>query len=229
MSQYYELSPNLSYVNNDEYSNMYCETSQLDTHSNPKNKIVKFQEHLVNLLKEPFDFKFEELPEYDMVKKVIQDFQTINETYIQLHNRLQESIETTEKEIELMNSHLRYIYSLQKKYDNSSNDKFNDMKRDIEELSEKMKHNNELEQIRKEYQETRKKMLCYLSFIKLVNNFNVGSTCSLCLSNNVNMFFDPCGHTCCQTCIDKLQVHQGDQPCPFCKKKIHMTKPLYFI
>tara|TARA_B100001094_G_C18021409_1_gene715299 strand:+ start:361 stop:1050 length:690 start_codon:yes stop_codon:yes gene_type:complete len=229
MSQYYELSPNLSYTNNDEYSNMYCETSRLNSNSNPKNKIVTIQEHLVNLLKEPFEFEFEELPEYDMVQKIIHDFQTINETYSRLHYRLQESIDTTEKEIELMNSHLRYIYSLQKKYENTSNDKFNNMKRDIEELSEKMKHNNELEQIRKEYQETRKTMLRYLSFIKLVNNFNVGSTCSLCLSNNVNMFFDPCGHTSCEECMEKLQMKHGGKPCPFCKKKVIMPKPLYFI
>lgn len=229
MNQYYELSPNLNYGNETQYSNIYNETSQLNPNSNQKNKIITIQENLVNLLKEPFNFEFEELPEYESIKKVIKEFKTINDTYLKLHNRLQDSIEKTEKEIELMNSHIKYINSLQKKYDNTSSEKFDEMKQDIEKLSEKIKHNNELEKIRKEYHETRSKMLRYLSFIKLVNNFNTGSTCSLCLSNNVTMFFDPCGHTGCEECIEKLYIKHGDKPCPFCKKKILIPKSLYFI
>ena len=227
MSQYYELSPNLQYSN----ENIYYESSSLDTNYNSNNKLINVREYLVDLLKNKFEYDYEELPELELIEKLIKEFNIINKTYISLHTKLHESIKKTEYEVRLINSHMKYIMDMNKQYDNTNNtnDLFGNIKQDIENLSDKIKNNNDLENIREKYNDTRKKMLSYLSFIKKINNFNTGSTCSLCLSNNVNMFFDPCGHTSCQECINKLEVERGDVPCPFCKKKIKISRPLYFI
>ena len=54
---------------------------------------------------------------------------------------------------------------------------------------------------------------------------NVGSTCSICLCENVTSYFNPCGHTACESCIDRNK----DNTCPLCRADIRNTHKLYFI
>ena len=92
----------------------------------------------------------------------------------------------SEREIEILNSHCNYIRKLQDTYTGESDDSFSYLVKDIEALSLKIKENNDLKEIRKRYTETRREMLSYLSLIKQINQFNLGTTCSLCLANNVD-------------------------------------------
>ena len=50
----------------------------------------------------------------------------------------------------------------------------------------------------------------YQNLLKKINNGNVGNTCSLCLQNPVNKYFNPCGHTACDKCIDHLYEKSED-------------------
>ena len=66
-----------------------------------------------------------------------------------------------------------------------------------------MKENNNMKQLRDRYLLEKKKFHKYLNIIQLLNQMNVGSTCSICLQDNVDSYFNPCGHTGCQKCMSK--------------------------
>lgn len=57
---------------------------------------------------------------------------------------------------------------------------------------------------------------------KSQSNDNNALQCAICLSNNVNTAFIPCGHACCcDTCA------QSFQECPFCRKQINNKLRLF--
>ena len=68
------------------------------------------------------------------------------------------------------------------------------------------------------------------SIIKSINNLNYSNTCSLCLTNKVDEFIDPCGHSFCNACKDRLIQYEGsitDANCPTCRGFIRDFKSLY--
>lgn len=222
MNNYYELTPD--YKLDTEYGNIYSETCNLFDNKNKSVNIIR--EELSSILNKEFDFELKELDELESVKKLIVNYKCIQNEFFELSNELNKETQNTDNDIELLNSHIKYINNIYKKYEDRITP---EIETTINSMSNILKENNKLLEVRKKYEESRKKILPYLSFIKYINNFNTGCTCSLCLSNNVNSYFDPCGHTSCSECIKSMKVEFGKTSCPFCKMKINITKPLYFL
>ena len=62
------------------------------------------------------------------------------------------------------------------------------------------------------------------------NNLNYSNTCSLCLTNKVQEFINPCGHCLCSDCKTRYiqyEVEQNNINCPICRGYIKDFKPLY--
>ena len=74
---------------------------------------------------------------------------------------------------------------------------------------------------------SRKMVNKYLSFIKKINKLNTANVCPLCLSNAVNIYLNPCGHTCCDSCYEKLETNHENK-CFLCRCKIMQKNSLYF-
>ena len=76
-------------------------------------------------------------------------------------------------------------------------------------------------------------MMKYLDIIKYLNKTNLGNTCSICLTNNVDIYFNPCGHTICNECYKKQVETSNSQDmenkCVFCRETIFNTNKLYYI
>ena len=81
----------------------------------------------------------------------------------------------------------------------------------IVELTNTIKKNSKAESLKKEYNTYRQKINTYFEFIKKFNNFNLGQMCTICLTNRVTHFSNPCGHTYCKSCSDKLMVDRRTQ------------------
>ena len=75
------------------------------------------------------------------------------------------------------------------------------------------------------YSEARGKYTEYLTELFKLNHLNVGNKCSICLTNIVDTFYNPCGHTICASC-DKPDIHKK---CHICRANVHSVKKLYFI
>ncbi len=48
--------------------------------------------------------------------------------------------------------------------------------------------------------------------------------CKICYLNSVSVFYNPCGHTLCDSCI----VNWKENTCPFCRQVINEKKSLFF-
>lgn len=55
----------------------------------------------------------------------------------------------------------------------------------------------------------------------IIKNTTMGHICPICLTNEVDRFCDPCGHSFCSKCIQSTY-------CYMCRVKINRTKPIYF-
>ena len=85
----------------------------------------------------------------------------------------------------------------------------------------------------------KKEDLTDIYVIKKVNNFNQCNICPLCFEKTVDHFIDPCGHTFCKDCIQKLRKNKeldlyeigrnDNSQCCFCKEKIKTIRQLYFL
>ena len=77
----------------------------------------------------------------------------------------------------------------------------------------------------------RKELTALLSITRYIQDFQPVPTCPLCLSNPLDSFLDPCGHTGCKECF--VRSIQSDNNihlnCPVCRKNIGSIKPLYIL
>ena len=64
-----------------------------------------------------------------------------------------------------------------------------------------------------------------------MNQGNIGSTCSLCIQQPVDTFLNPCGHTACSNCIEKLKERENEHNlnCFICRQRVNSFHKLYFI
>lgn len=95
---------------------------------------------------------------------------------------------------------------------------------EINQVNDTLRKQNKIELRKQEYLSEKKIYSKYLSILQLINQMNTGSTCSICLTNNVDTYFIPCGHTTCSDCNQRNQSLK----CPLCRKKIMKSKKLYF-
>lgn len=107
-------------------------------------------------------------------------------------------------------------------------------------LSKNILDNEKIKEIRKKYIEKRKEAERLITFIKKLNNMNQTNICPLCFTNTVDHFVDPCGHTFCKECIqnhlrngennDLYEIGMArDSQCCFCRERINIVRPLYFL
>ena len=98
-------------------------------------------------------------------------------------------------------------------------------------MSTSIKNDDKLKQIKETYMLEYKRFHKYINILKLFNQMNVGTTCSICLEENVDSYFNPCGHTACAKCCEKTlkMTYNDDDACPLCRKPIQTVKKLYII
>jgi len=135
-------------------------------------------------------------------------------------------IRKNKDDIAQIDSLIKYYDNLNKKYENS--DKTIEY---MEKLATNIKENSKIDTVKEEYVIRKCEMMQYLDIIKYLNKCNLGNTCSLCLTNNVTLYFNPCGHTACDECYKKLLGNSNAQElkCAFCRKDVYDTKKLYYI
>ena len=76
----------------------------------------------------------------------------------------------------------------------------------------------------------RKELTELLSLTRYIQDFQPVPTCPLCLSNPLDSFLDPCGHTGCKECfVRSIQSDNVHLNCPVCRKNIGSIKPLYIL
>jgi len=97
----------------------------------------------------------------------------------------------------------------------------------IKEYSKQKENSDRLVIAKNEYYNSRLKINKFLETVKKINSINTTNTCPTCLSNVVSVYLNPCGHTICDDCYEKLS-NNGERKCFLCRSSILSKFPLYF-
>ena len=156
---------------------------------------------------------------YDTFKKQYLEEQ---DNYISSEKNLNKLIDESKSNINKLDLIIKFMNELK---ENDEEDKI--LIESLKQKSKSIEENDRIVESKKRYINSRKKILKYLDFIKKINSMNVGNVCPLCLTNNVNIYLNPCGHTCCDDCYERL-VSTHEKKCFLCRNHILNTNPLYF-
>jgi hypothetical protein len=235
-----------SYLNYNNDST--CSTDTVDTIMNrfaqvevetPWSPMITMKEELINLMKAPIEpiTETETEPTNEITTSEPDMLNTISDTIIQFmkafkeqldkmnvaERAMKQSIQDNQKDIQMITTFIEFLGKIKDQTD-----------KDIQPLQEQMnvicndiQSTSTLKDIKDNYIREKKLFHKYLNIIKLVNQMNVGSTCTICLQENVNSYFNPCGHTACASCCEKNSNYNGSC-CPLCRSVIHRIHKLYF-
>ena len=220
------------------YDNISCSTSiypLMESMGNVKVEswlpIITMKEELINHMKEDVtsDIQLDKDEEThldgtsNLIIKFMEQFKNQLNKMNEAEVRMQKALIENQKDIDILTTFVEFLNKINHKCSQNT-DK---LETDIIKISNEMKDNNNTEAIRDTYILEKKKYHKYLNIIRLLNQMNVGSTCSICLQENVNSYFNPCGHTACSTCCEK-NSNFNDNNCPLCRKYIQGVHKLYF-
>ena len=204
----------------------------------------------MDILHKKTDFKDEE---YDDSNYKDKEIDNIYERFMELHSNFKEKqdkmsfaeeilkkeIESINLNIERINHFIQFLQTLS----NSSID-YKDIEsiiKDIRNLTTKLSNTDNFITAKKNYIKERKSLLKYIYLLRKVNKCNITNICSVCMDNPVTHFITSCGHTYCEQCIkkqlgvntlehsDNNEIKNINKKCPFCRVKISIVKPLYFL
>ncbi len=181
-------------------------------HENDEEYKIK----LSNELNELLGFSLEE---YN--KKSIKIEESINEICNKINNYFTQ-LRNDIYNLHILNQKLQFISN----YENESNENFfelidkyeNSIKNKLEnKLKEDVK--NKIEKIHDLFNML--KLLQSQLYVKIVTKYS----CGICLTNNIESYYNNCGHVICKSCGVK---NRNSNICPFCKRE-NILKPLFFI
>ena len=230
---------NSNYSNYQNFTDNLYRTSFNELGGSPE-KIMKirkeFNDYLINNFTEKLDINNDEEMKKTIVK-IDEALQKINEVMelfdgqqlkvMRLEKELDDNTKAIEKDTEIINDFSSFTEKVSSKYNGIDSDKITEC---ILEICDSIKKNSGNLGLKKEYQKELY-VLKYLfhHFIKKINQGNIGSTCSMCMNNQVNTFLEPCGHTCCEKCIERYLDNGNNSKCFICREIIFKKHKLYFI
>jgi hypothetical protein len=171
---------------------------------------------LSNELNELLGFSLEEYNQ-----KSIKIEESINEICNQINNYFSE-LRNDIYNLHILNQKLQFISN----YENESNENFFEL---IDKYENSIKNKLESglkENIKKKIEKIHDlfnmlKLLQSQLYVKVVTKYS----CGICLTNNIESYYNNCGHVICKSCGIK---NRNSNICPFCKRE-NILKPLFFI
>jgi len=159
----------------------------------------------------------------DMFDEFIKDYKKKQEHYLECKNKFQDEISRSKNNIKKLDLIIQFIRELDKDCNDQETE---ELLNNLKILSNKIENDKNIITARTEYIKSRKDIENNLNLIKKINSMNMSNTCPLCLTNQVNVYLNPCGHTCCEECYGRLS--NTENKCFLCRSNIMSKNPLYF-
>jgi len=193
--------------------------------------IITMKEELINHMKEDIsnDINLEAEDETylnDTSNNIIDFMERFKEQQKSMDNAedaMKRLLMENKKDIEILSTFVSFL----SKINDKCNKDTSNLQAELLKISSEMKEASKMKEARDKYILEKKTFRKYLNIIRLLNQMNVGSTCSICLQDNVNSYFNPCGHTACANCCEKNSA-MNDNNCPLCRTYIQHVHKLYF-
>ena len=220
-----------------DYDNVTCSStySLMESIGNVQGvtwlPIITMKEELINHMKDDIsnDIKLDEEEETyldgtsNLIIKFMERFREQHKLMNNAEGDMKRIIRENQKDIEILSTFVNFLSKINEK----CNQDTSEIQTNILKISNELKDANQMKEARDHYILEKKKFRKYLNIIQLLNQMNVGSTCSICLQDNVNSYFNPCGHTACSKCCEK-NGSMNDNNCPLCRTCIQSVHKLYF-
>jgi len=160
----------------------------------------------------------------DMFNNFIKDYKKKQKYYLECKNKFQDEINRSKNNIKKLDLIIQFIRELNKDCNDQATE---ELLNNLKILSNKIESDKNIIKARTEYIKSRKDIENNLNLIKKINIINTTNTCPLCLTNQVNIYLNPCGHTCCEECYGRLSSN-NENKCFLCRSNIMSKNPLYF-
>ena len=188
--------------------------------------LIAMKEELINHMKEDSlaeDLSFSKIDELsDALIDFMKDFNQYKKSMDEAEKLMKLAIDSNQKDILIIDTFIEFL----NKISNQTDKDIEPIQTQIKSVCEDIKNNSKIKEAKDTYIKEKMKFHKHLNIIKLINQMNVGSTCSICLQDNVDSYFNPCGHTACSKCMDKNTEY--DRPCPLCRKQVRSIHKLFF-
>jgi DNA repair exonuclease SbcCD ATPase subunit len=177
------------------------------------------------------DFKDEEIDDIvSKLKEFGENFDTLQKDLDEAHEKYQEYFKTTQENIKKINNSIQFIESCNKEYEND--EKVKSIIDSLVDYIKSIEENNKLSEYKSEYIIKRKLLNRHIYLMNKVNNWNTSAICPICITDKVDSYCNPCGHTSCRKCLDKtsnIVNNVNHNKCPICREHIMDIRKLYFI
>jgi len=189
--------------------------------------VIAMKEELINHMKEDSitdDISFSKVDELsDSLIEFMKDFNGYKNSMDEAEKKMKFAIDSNQKDIEVIQTFIEFLSKIDPQISKSNT---SDLQTQITNICKDITNNSNIKEMKDNYIKEKMKFHKHLNIIKLINQMNVGSTCSICLQDNVDSYFNPCGHTACSLCIRKSI--ENERPCPLCRKQVVSIHKLFF-
>ena len=157
--------------------------------------------------------------------KFIEEYKEKQDIYIKCKKIFENEISNSKGNLKKLDLIIQFMRELDEK--ECKDQLTEELINNLNQLSKKIENNKSIIIAKNNYIKSKKDVDKYLNLVKKLNKTNISNTCPLCLSNVVSVYLNPCGHTCCDKCYEKISTH-NDNNCFLCRTNILNKKPLYF-
>ena len=234
----------LSY--NDEPSDIFNNQllnirNPISINNNLTEEPIKIIEHLSDILHNKEIIKIND-PEFkdEEIDNIISKLKEYHNNFIELQKDLDEAqkeyadyMKNTNANINKINSSIQFIRTCSSEYEND--EKIKIIIDSMLDYIKTIKDNDKLEKYKKIYINKRKKLNKYLYLINNINNWNNSAICPVCITEKIDSYCNPCGHTFCKNCLDKSSNvinntnNTNNNKCPICREYVMDIRKLYLI
>ena len=173
------------------------------------------------------------------IEKFSDEFGKIQKEIYEVDKELTQEINNIKSNIEKLDTMIEFINKLNIDPENKL---MEDIVVNIKKLSNTVSKTENFEKLKKKYVEKRKQLNKYLYLFRKINKWNFSNMCPICLSNSIDHYLDPCGHTLCKECIEQnakmnnqnqnqenIDSFTNNTQCPICRVFIQKSKPLFIL
>ena len=202
---------------------------------------IQIRDNLLNILNnkeilpiDDSDFKDEDCEEIDTIvsklKGFTKNFDILQKDLDIAYQKYEDASKSTQENITKINNSIQLIKTCNKEYKNDEK-----VKVIIDSLVDYIKsidENDKLSEYKREYIQCRKLLNKHIHLINSINSWNTSAICPICITDKVDSYCNPCGHTACRKCLDKssnIVNNVNHNKCPICREHIMDIRKLYFI
>ena len=199
---------------------------------------IEIKENLMEILqgKEPLsiddkEYKNKEVDE--MISKMTEfseKFHKLQTELDELHKVYDREAKSTQENIGKLDTTIHYMKVMEGEYDTDKT--ITEIMDKMNSYAKKIKENDKLKVAKDNYIVKRKELNSYLYFIQNLNKWNVSAICPICITDKIDSYCNPCGHTACKKCLDRnssLVDNVNHNKCPICRDYVMDIRKLYFI